>query len=465
MFDLRSETSLIPSKSSRKKPSAAEAPEASGTREAGALETTVKSVGRSMRFQLFRHQRHGAALLGKKHKIGLCKWSINDVSSGVSVRLKLHENGGQTAYYEGLQTCAAVWVCPCCGNRISSRRRDEMNRLLSWARAEGHSVFMVTLTARHGAEDDLSELLEAIKLAKKRLHQHRAWRRLKASIIGSVTATEVTHGRNGWHPHYHVILVVENDPQIEAQLRQIEQIWLASLAGAGLSGTGNGFDLRNASGTKSYIAKWGAAEEVTMNRHKKGRRSGRTPAQLLADSCDKGDKAAGALWVRFTEVFKGRRQLVWSRGLKAMAGIDEVEDEEAAQIEVEEPEIVAQISRGDWSGSAVAARRRRGAILDAAESGSVSVSEVVYDIDRTDADYERELAEYEAEAEAVGAVLDDANLAACHVAHGSVLSGERAQLSMKIGRGPEPQAPPLAEGVRRGPNRIFVDSEHDHIQR
>ena len=43
-----------------------------------------------------------------------------------------------------------------------------MNELLSWARAYGYKVMMLTLTARHGRDDDLSDLLDRMKDAKKR---------------------------------------------------------------------------------------------------------------------------------------------------------------------------------------------------------------------------------------------------------------------------------------------------------
>lgn len=398
------------------------------------LGTTVKSVGRFLRFEMYRHQRHAAALLGKTHKVGLCKWSVNSISDGVSVKLKTHENGDRTAYYEGLQTCASVWVCPCCGARISSRRRGEMNDLLSWARSQKYAVFMVTLTARHGFDDDLAALLDAIKLAKKRLHQHRAWRRLKPQIIGSVTATEVTYGsRNGWHPHYHMLLIVEKSEGVADQLRELESVWLASLAGAGLSGNGAAFDLQNASGAKNYIAKWGAAEEITLNRHKKGRRAGRTPGQLLSDSCDRDDVQAGRLWVRFTEVFKGRRQLVWSRGLKKLVGIDEVEDEEAAEVEVEDPELLVKLTHRTWSSPAVAARRRRGAILNAAESAPETLHDVIADVDHSDADYERELQAFADEAAFADAVFESEAPASSQPETRFEESGERAQGSAKIG--------------------------------
>ena len=335
------------------------------------LETTAKSVRHSDgRAQRFKHQRHAAKLLGGKGRVGLCRWSVVSKSGGVDmVSTSYPGTNSDRVHYEGLQTCGSVWACPCCGARISETRRDEMNKLLSWARSQGYRVMMLTLTARHGRDDDLAELLDRMKDAKQRWARHRSYRRIKIRMIGSVTATEVTGGgAHGWHPHFHVIVIMEGDED----MTPLQDAWLASLRGAGLDGTGSGWDVRSGDDTGRYVAKWGAAEELTLSRHKKGKgRTGRTPAQLLAASCDEGDKVAGGLWAEYARVFHGRRQLVWSQGLKALAGVDEVDDEKAAQDEAQEGQTEngrANIPHPVWRDN-VAARRadRRAELLDHAE--------------------------------------------------------------------------------------------------
>lgn len=334
-----------------------------------ALGTTAKSVrhseGRSTRF---RHQRHAARLLGGQARVGLCRWSVVSKSAGVDMVASSYGEGqGDRVHYEGLQTCGSVWACPCCGARISETRRDEMNQLLAWARAQGHRIMMLTLTARHGRDDDLAELLDRMKDAKQRWARHRSYRQIKASMVGSVTATEVTAGHvNGWHPHFHMIVILDG----EEDLAPLRAAWLASLRGAGLDGAGAAFQVQGAAAAGNYITKWGAAEELSLSHRKKGR-AGRTPAQLLAASCDDGDLKAGELWAEYATIFRGRRQLVWSRGLKALAGIGEVDDQEAAQDKQQEGQMEtgrANIPHYVWRDD-VAVRRgdRRAELLDRAE--------------------------------------------------------------------------------------------------
>jgi hypothetical protein len=239
---------------------------------------------------------------------------------------------------------------------------------------------MLTLTARHGLADDLGELLGGLKDAKQRLHRHRAWAAIKGRVAGSVTATEVTHGRAGWHPHLHMIVLVRADDEAEAVAigEGLQAAWLASLRGAGLDGTGAGYRVQGAAQAGGYVAKWGAGEEMTLAGAKAARKGGRTPAQLLADAVDAGDREAGALWRDYADTFHGRRQLVWSRGLKAAAGIGEVSDDDAAREgDGETRRCIAHIEHRQWSGPD-GARRRRGRLLDAAEAeGAGGVARVV----------------------------------------------------------------------------------------
>ena len=242
-----------------------------------ALDTTAKTVGRSDahragRAARFRQQRHAVALLKGTGigRVGTCRWAVVSRPPALTWR-STYGDGSERAHYQGLQTCGSVWLCPCCSARISETRRGELNALLAWARSEGHQVFMGTFTARHGARDELAPLLDRMKIAKKRLHQHRAWRRIKIVMLGTVTATEVTGGgRNGWHPHFHVLFVVQAGAEIDPD--ELREAWLASLRGAGLSGAGAGFSWQDATAAGRYV---GNGVRPKRSRSAARRRAGR----------------------------------------------------------------------------------------------------------------------------------------------------------------------------------------------
>ncbi|WP_164555082.1 protein rep [Paracoccus haematequi] len=344
-----------------------------GTAAAGAaLGNNVKSVDHAA-----AHERNlsrfaskwAAANILKNHDAALSKRlsHCGYVARSFEVTLERKAETG-AAGFDGLKTCASVWCCPCCSPRISARRKDELDLLMSGARAEGHAVVMLTLTARHDRQMKLAPFLDALKLAKKRLRQRREWRGLP--FVGSVTATETTHGRNGWHPHFHEILLLDCLPaDALALVEGLRAAWLSCLAAFGLSGADAAFQVQSAQAAGAYVAKFGAAEELALQGSKRGRNGSRGPWQLLNDARD-GDAQAAAVWAEYALAFRGRRQLVWSRGLKARFGVGETSDDEAAA-EVDPAPPAAEVLRA-WAGAGEpwrAARRRRVALVHAAETG------------------------------------------------------------------------------------------------
>lgn len=333
-----------------------------------------KKAASSQRALDFSHQRTAAKILPRE-RVGLCRWSVVSKAAGVDVVINTYdrEDGerDERAAYVGLQTCGSVWLCPCCGRRISEKRRGELNHLLAWARAEGLQPVMLTLTARHRLGDDLAAQLDGMKNAKRRLRQRREWRAIKGRIVGTVTATEVTHGKAGWHTHFHELALVRADSEAEALalFAAMPRVWRSCLRGVGLDATlARGWQAQGAAAAGGYFAKWGAGEELAFGARKSAAEGGRTPRQLLAAAAD-GDAAAGRLWATYGCAFKGARQLVWSPGLKALAGVDEVDDAEAAKDarQGQEQRTVTNIAHQSW---AKGARHHRAAILDAAEDAS-----------------------------------------------------------------------------------------------
>jgi hypothetical protein len=87
----------------------------------GALGNTAKSVrhfsqdpqqnkanseNRSVRF---KHQRHAAALLGGKARVGLCRWSVVSKDAGVEMVASSYKDGTpDRVHYEGLGAGARI---------------------------------------------------------------------------------------------------------------------------------------------------------------------------------------------------------------------------------------------------------------------------------------------------------------------------------------------------------------------
>lgn len=284
--------------------------------------------------------------------------------------------GETRSWFGGLQTCRNVWACPVCSARISEARRDELNRLLAGAREQGLVPLLLTLTFRHDRSMALADSLGAMKRALKRFRQSSAWRAFGDQ--GTVTATEVTHGDAfSWHPHQHLLVLASGSDPEEAvrRLSALASEWLACLLREGLSGNHAAFQVQSAAAAGAYVGKFGLAEELALSGKKAGRAGSRTPWQILRDATE-GDPRSAKLWAEYAAAFRNRRQLVWSRGLKARFGIGEVADEDVpdqpgepdpSEGEPSEPPRMVRVwlAAGTWQ----QARRRRCALLDAAEAG------------------------------------------------------------------------------------------------
>lgn len=328
----------------------------------------ARDAAKLARLGRFAHKATAAHLIEKHDaKLGrrisdCCRVAHSDT---VELQAVKRPDGSTGSAFCGLVTCSSVWACPVCSARISEARKGELNHALAWARGAGHGVVMLTLTARHKASTELRPFLNDLKDAMKALRQSKGWRSL--GLVGTIGATEVSHGANGWHPHGHWLLILPasaGDP-VEA-VERLRERWLACLAKLGRDGNQAAFHVQPASAAGEYVAKWGAGEELALSGRKLGRKGSRSPWQLLADARE-GDKRAARLFVEYALAFKGKRQLHWSQGLKALCGLNEVPDDEAdADAQAE------RVTVRTWFGSSEvwrSARLRMCALRDAVEDG------------------------------------------------------------------------------------------------
>jgi hypothetical protein len=294
----------------------------------------------------------------------------------------LHHPETESAGYRGLMTCASVWACPVCSAKITERRRAELSQAVAdWP----GSTALVTLTVQHTRMDLLAPLLADLKAAYSHFFSGRPWRRLAAQfgVVGRVRGLEGTNGVNGWHPHIHVLLFLTEEVDKDALESCLQPLWAAVVAKHGrYASRYYGLTVRvGGDAVATYIAKMGLEEPELTNGEsgwtlthelvkavvKQAKRGGRTPLQLLADYAT-GDTQAGELWLEYYWAFKGQKQLVWSKGLRALLGLDdELTDEEIEALEEESSVVLAQLSPAQWR--VIVRKHAQAALLDAAATG------------------------------------------------------------------------------------------------
>ena len=278
----------------------------------------------------------------------------------------------QRAFYSGLQVCASVWACPVCAAKISERRRVELISAIATSKAMGMQAYLLTLTVPHGLGDDVAQVVDGIHLAWKKTTNGRAAQNIRQAIglRGFIRALEVTHGKNGFHPHLHVLLFLDSGMSPASVQNAFGPLWQKACVAAGLPRPSDlhGCKVSDGSYAASYASKWGLESEMTRTHTKKGKPDSKTPWDFLRDVFAKNESAekSASLFRLYAETFKGKKQLYWSNGLRKLLALGEVAtDEEIAEKIEDEAQVIAELTMEQWD--AIIRTESESLILDIAE--------------------------------------------------------------------------------------------------
>ena len=248
----------------------------------------------------------------------------------------------------------------------------------SWARPG--SFVLLTLTVRHNAENSLAELWDLVGDSWRDLTKHRRYSeaRTRLGVAGFHRTTEATIGQAGWHVHLHVLMFLNGTPRasdVAWEGSAIVDQWLQVVQANGGTATRDGQDWRQLTGTADALAGIaGYVHKGTYQESEAGARAAgavalevgrsdlkrarlaesRAPFQLLGDIVDEVEETGAvdatdwALWSEWETTSRGRRQQVWSRGLRDLLGLDEeLTDQEVAELQLDGVELV-RIDATDW---------------------------------------------------------------------------------------------------------------------
>lgn len=381
-----------------------------------ALVTTKRSISagsesgvsevdqRSRRADRYRMRRELGALFGKSSNVARCGMRARPDGAGGQESIEVRKVDG-TAYFSGVLYCGSPWSCPVCSPKVLFRRGQEIDRILTAARARGGTVLFVTLTCRHHAWDSAAETVPVMSQAMGKILRGRAWaghtgrerdERLAAGkpvsdgykgqlgYVGQVRVLELTHSAaNGFHPHVHAALFFDralSEDEIFGFELWVFQRWQAHLlkvTGKKI-GFGRGVDVREwqtGEALGHYVTKigqgWSLGDELAAVGGKSGKGRSRNPGQIARDYVANGAEADGALLLEIWRATKGKRMTVFSAGLREWAGLDEAEvksDEELANEDVGGDAVaVVDLEVYGWMRRLCAYAD----VLNAAESGGV----------------------------------------------------------------------------------------------
>ena len=296
-------------------------------------------------------------------------------------------NGRTTAGFAGVATCGRIWLCPVCNAKVMGQRALDLGLVMAWAAAQGYRVIWGALTVRHKRDAALADLLDVQRTAWRSVVQSKTWSsrgpKGTGERIGYVRAAELTDGVNGWHPHFHPVILFDGTrAAASAFASEVEAAWIAGAAKAGAVAKSVAQMLtvlepgESGDWVHEYVTKSGysmtrtettakLAIETVWSQSKDGRRrapedgsqmggegAAKTAAHwTLLDAAHDGDKRARARWRELEKATKGHRMLMWSRGLRKMAGIstpDQTDEELAAKVVGTVEDTVCFITSDGW---------------------------------------------------------------------------------------------------------------------
>ncbi len=140
---------------------------------------------------------------------------------------------------------------------------------------------------------------------------------------------------------------------------ELFELWQSAAAWAGVVGElfFEAFILQDAAHVRRYVTKmgqeyqWNVEHELVKAHSKTGGRGGRSPFDLLRSYLwDNADRQALVLFAEYAWCFHGRRQLVWSNGLKRrLLGSEGATDQQVADSIGEADLVLARITLGEWA--------------------------------------------------------------------------------------------------------------------
>lgn len=338
------------------------------------------SIYRSFEDQADKAGLNTTTLAGR----GVCFCGWTQIAEHEAKLQRVRQGDGYRSWISGSQMCGLRWVCPVCTAKGAEIDRAMVGDGLAAVRGfkEGELPrawpVMLTLTTRHHLREAAGDILAGIARAEQKLKRLKVWQRLMARCLGYARVLEWTFGRHGFHPHFHVILLIEAESEDEAMaaVQTLHDAYMRQLEAAGRDGQSqaawrHSFQVQSAAAVQNYMTKWGSAEEITGAQRKDGG-DGLTPWQLLrlsrtADT-DQERRRAAARWWEIVQASKGRAQLYKSQGWRELV---EAYREAHPREKEPDPETVAELGvreKGSLNTSRFdAARRRSIEVREAAE--------------------------------------------------------------------------------------------------
>lgn len=253
---------------------------------------------------------------------------------------------GDELAVRGVLRCGSM-ICPVCSHGKQVERLGQVQRASKKLIEKGYTALFLTLTIPHKKEDELGFLLDGLQRAWRLTFSGRAGKLQKGrGLKHYLRCLDLTHGQNGFHPHYHVILFFDHkltDDDLFWFEMEIRHRWgraIEKTTGKTIVSRGVRFDYPeegDVDAVSTYAMKLqaltGAGMEALLSQTKEGKDGGRTIWEILRDYGRKGEARDAAIWRDMENATHRRRWVVTSQGFLELAEEDDDELQEQEEVE------------------------------------------------------------------------------------------------------------------------------------
>ena len=221
------------------------------------------------------------------------------LSGGISAdKVRLIKDKKNKIHKTGCVRCNLTWACSNCRQIALQEKRSQLRYVTQKSNTD---LIMLTLTMPHSRSDRLVEMMGTLKKAWNRFRNDRQMKRIQSQYgyDWGVSTIEVTHGKNGFHPHFHVLFGLKDwqSSALESVSKVIQEIWVRvcdAFRNNRTIATSNVFATRVTEVKDEfveYVAKWSIYNEITdSSQIKKGKNGNKSISQLEIEATEEYER-------------------------------------------------------------------------------------------------------------------------------------------------------------------------------
>jgi len=251
----------------------------------------------------------------RKKRINGC--GCRPIDSKKNIDVVKGEKG--SVYLSNVQKCGMVWLCPVCLIKLNKHKLEWLKQTLEHHSKERRKMSFNTLTIQHKRYSRLEHTMEQLQSIYRAVYKNRKLQSLKKEHqIEWIYTMEITYGANGWHPHFHFVVVSKaDDSSIKEYNNLFKLLYKKEIEKRGLLyKEGVTIDIKGISNDKdisNYMTKQNAVYEITSNQNKTSYKASKNYLELVSDYIDNGVDHTNIL-LEYSDATHRKRQHQTSRG-------------------------------------------------------------------------------------------------------------------------------------------------------